>query len=47
MVAAGRAGVRAVGLRSGGVSEGELREAGAVEVFDDPAALLAALDRVL
>ncbi|WP_314148739.1 HAD family hydrolase [uncultured Leifsonia sp.] len=47
MVAAGRAGVRAVGLRSGGVSEGELREAGAIEVFDDPAALLAALDRVL
>ncbi|MGN6425526.1 MAG: HAD family hydrolase [Leifsonia sp.] len=47
MVAAGRAGVRTVGLRSGGVSEGELREAGAIEVFDDPAALLAALDRVL
>ncbi|WP_348789416.1 HAD family hydrolase [Leifsonia sp. NPDC080035] len=47
MIAAGRAGVRAVGLRSGGVSEAELREAGAVEVFDDPAALLAALERVL
>jgi HAD superfamily hydrolase (TIGR01509 family) len=41
---AGRAGVRAVGVRTGGISEGELRDAGAVEVHDDAAALLAALD---
>jgi HAD superfamily hydrolase (TIGR01509 family) len=43
--AAGRAGVRAVGVLSGGISAAELRDAGAVEVHDDAAALLAALDR--
>lgn len=41
---AARAGVRAVGVRSGGISATELEEAGAVEVYDDAAALLAALD---
>jgi HAD superfamily hydrolase (TIGR01509 family) len=44
-VAAGRAGVTCVGLRSGGVSAAELREAGAVEVYDDPEHLLRELDR--
>ncbi|AXH34982.1 HAD family hydrolase [Humibacter sp. BT305] len=42
-VAAGRAGVRMVGVRSGGISEGELRDAGALEVHDDVAALLRSL----
>lgn len=42
--AAGRAGVPTIGLRSGGVSEGELRDAGAVAVYDDVAHLLAELD---
>jgi HAD superfamily hydrolase (TIGR01509 family) len=41
--AAGRAGVPAIGVLSGGVSEAELRDAGAVEVYDDVAALLDAL----
>lgn len=42
--AAGRAGVRAIGLRSGGISKAELVAAGAVAVYDDPADLLANLD---
>lgn len=42
-VAAGRAGIRMVGVRSGGISEGELRDAGALEVHDDVAALLRSL----
>jgi HAD superfamily hydrolase (TIGR01509 family) len=33
-----------IGLACGGTSAGELSEAGAVAVYDDPAALLAALD---
>jgi HAD superfamily hydrolase (TIGR01509 family) len=37
-----RAGVACIGLLSGGVSAAELREAGAVKVFADPAELLAA-----
>jgi HAD superfamily hydrolase (TIGR01509 family) len=45
--AAGRAGVATIGLRSGGVSEGELRDAGAVAVYDDAAHLLAELDSSL
>ena len=40
----GRAGVRCIGLECGGVSEAELRSAGAVAVYKDPAALLADLD---
>lgn len=47
MVAARRAGVRSIGVLSGGVSEAELRDAGAADVFRDPAALLAELDRIL
>ncbi|HXR43982.1 MAG TPA: HAD family hydrolase [Pseudolysinimonas sp.] len=35
MVAAGRAGVRAIGVRSGGIGADELRDAGAAEVLDD------------
>jgi HAD superfamily hydrolase (TIGR01509 family) len=42
--AAGEAGVATIGFRSGGVSEGELRDAGAVAVYDDAAHLLAELD---
>jgi HAD superfamily hydrolase (TIGR01509 family) len=42
--AAAAAGVATVGLRSGGISEEELRGAGAIAVYDDPADLLAHLD---
>jgi HAD superfamily hydrolase (TIGR01509 family) len=35
-------GIAFIGLLCGGTSETELREAGAVEVYDDPSALLAA-----
>ncbi|MBJ8337888.1 HAD family hydrolase [Antrihabitans sp. YC3-6] len=38
------AGVRFVGVRSGGVSEAELRDAGAAAVYDDVADLLDRLD---
>ncbi|MGV8875065.1 MAG: HAD family hydrolase [Rhodococcus sp. (in: high G+C Gram-positive bacteria)] len=38
--AAGRAGVRAIGVLSGGISRAELLDAGAVAVFEDPADLL-------
>jgi HAD superfamily hydrolase (TIGR01509 family) len=40
MIAARRAGIRAVGLLSGGIGEAELREAGAKEIYADAAALL-------
>jgi HAD superfamily hydrolase (TIGR01549 family) len=40
-VAAGKLGVPSVSVRSGGVSEGELRDAGAVAVYDDVSAVLA------
>ena len=43
--AAARAGVRCIGVRTGGVSGRELEAAGAVAVYDDVAALLAGLDR--
>jgi len=43
-IAARRAGVRSVGVLSGGVGSGELREAGASLVFDDVAAILTAVD---
>jgi HAD superfamily hydrolase (TIGR01509 family) len=39
-----RAGVRCIGVLSGGYGASELRDAGAVKVYDDVAALLAALD---
>jgi HAD superfamily hydrolase (TIGR01509 family) len=41
--AAGRAGVRSLGVLSGGIGADELRDAGAAEVFDDVAAILAAV----
>ena len=41
---AAAAGVATIGLRSGGISEEELRGAGAIAVYDDPADLLAHLD---
>ena len=45
--AARRAGIPAVGLLAGGYGEEELRSAGAVWVFEDPADLLANLDHVV
>ena len=42
--AAARIDVPTIGLLSGGYAAAELREAGAVAVFDDPAALCAGLD---
>jgi HAD superfamily hydrolase (TIGR01549 family) len=44
IIACERAGVRAIGLRSGGVSREELEKAGAEAVFDDPQDLLDHLD---
>ena len=41
--ACGKAGVPCVGLESGGISRGELLDAGAAEVYEGPAELLAAL----
>lgn len=46
MAAAARAHLRSVGVLCGGVGAGELLGAGARAVYDDPAALLAALDEV-
>jgi HAD superfamily hydrolase (TIGR01509 family) len=45
VLAAGRAGIGCVGVTCGGTSAAELREAGALETYDDPAALCANLDR--
>lgn len=47
MIAAGRAGVAAYGVRSGGISETDLRTAGAQAVLDDPADVLAHLDELV
>ena len=44
IVACRRAGVRAIGLLSGGVSRGELEKAGAETVFENPQDLLDRLD---
>ncbi|TDC32225.1 HAD family hydrolase [Micromonospora sp. 15K316] len=44
VAAAGKLDIPCVGLTCGGTSRGELAGAGAVAVYDDPAALLAALD---
>ena len=44
VIAASRAGVRTIGLLSGGVSAAELLGAGAVAVYDDAAALLGELE---
>jgi HAD superfamily hydrolase (TIGR01549 family) len=40
MIAASRAGIGSIGLLCGGIAEAQLREAGAMEVYADPAALL-------
>jgi HAD superfamily hydrolase (TIGR01509 family) len=45
VLAAEAAGLACIGVRCGGISEAELRDAGAVEVYADPAELLASLDR--
>jgi HAD superfamily hydrolase (TIGR01509 family) len=45
VLAAERAGIRCVGVTCGGTSAAELREAGAVETYDDPAALYENLER--
>ncbi len=45
--AAARAGVRSIGVRSGGSGAEELLEAGAERVYDDPADLLSHLDEWL
>lgn len=47
VAAAENAGMTSVGLLCGGFSAAELRDAGAAEVFTDPADLLAHLDEVL
>jgi HAD superfamily hydrolase (TIGR01549 family) len=43
--AAGKAGIRTVGLLSGGFSEDELRKAGCIAVYKDPADLLRQFDQ--
>ncbi|MDT0378153.1 HAD family hydrolase [Streptomyces sp. DSM 42041] len=45
MRACGKAGVTGVAVRSGGIAEEELIEAGAMAVYEGPADLLAALER--
>jgi phosphoglycolate phosphatase-like HAD superfamily hydrolase len=40
VIAAAKAGIRTIGLLSGGFSEDDLRQAGAVEIYDDVANLL-------
>lgn len=47
MQAAAKAGIRTIGFRSGGFPEDELREAGAVEIYDGPEDLLADYARSL
>jgi HAD superfamily hydrolase (TIGR01509 family) len=44
VVAASEAGMSCIGLLVGGIGEDELRDAGAVEVYDHPQALLTAFD---
>ena len=45
--AAAKVGIPTIALLSGGFGEAELRSAGAVAVYDDPAALLRSLDEAL
>jgi len=40
MIAARRAGIRGIGVLSGGIGEADLRDAGAAEIYADPADLL-------
>lgn len=44
---AGRAGIGCIGVRTGGICDVELREAGAIEVFDGPAELADRLKEVV
>ncbi|WP_440708058.1 HAD family hydrolase [Herbiconiux sp. YIM B11900] len=46
VIAADRAGVRTIGVLTGGIGEEELREAGAAEVYADVSAILKALREV-
>lgn len=46
-VAARRAGLRTIGLRSGGFTDAQLEEAGVVRLYDGPADMLAHLDEAL
>lgn len=46
MLAAVRCGALGVGLLSGGYGADELRQSGALRVYDDPADLLAHIDEV-
>ncbi|WP_370639609.1 HAD family hydrolase [Allobranchiibius sp. GilTou73] len=45
--AAQRAGLPCIALLSGGIAEAKLRDAGAIEVYQDPADLLAKLESSL
>jgi phosphoglycolate phosphatase-like HAD superfamily hydrolase len=45
--AAGKAGLKTIGVLCGGFAEADLRKAGAAQVFRDPADLLANFDRSL
>ena len=45
VVAAAKLALRTIALRCGGFDEGALREAGALELWDDPADLLANYER--
>jgi phosphoglycolate phosphatase len=47
MESASAAGHPAIGVLTGGIATGELLDAGAVAVFDDPTALSASLDELL
>jgi phosphoglycolate phosphatase-like HAD superfamily hydrolase len=42
--AAAKAGIRCIAVTCGGISEAELRDSGAVEVYADPADLLERFD---
>lgn len=44
-IAAGKAGMRTIGLLCGGFTEADLREAGCIAVYPGPGALLAMFDR--
>jgi HAD superfamily hydrolase (TIGR01549 family) len=46
-MAANRAGLRAIGVRCGGFGDDDLRDAGCLEIHDDPAAILAGYDVTL
>jgi HAD superfamily hydrolase (TIGR01509 family) len=47
VIAARRAGIPCIGLLCGGIAEEQLRDAGAVEVYPDPAALLGNLQTTM